>query len=99
MSLLLAIDLLNDGHTGDLVPVLPKAGPQVLQEAPVDVIDDLHVAGQQPLHQADRPLLQGLWEHCVIGECKNLHNATSVTRKATIIIQKQRIMDSAEYPH
>ena len=70
--LLLSAGLLNDGHAGDLLPVLPQATPQVLQEAPVDVIDDLHVAGQQALHQADRPLLQRLWQHCVVGEGKHL---------------------------
>lgn len=56
-SLLLSIDLLDDGHASDLFPVLPKAGPQVLKEAPVDVVDDLHVARQQALHQTDWPLL------------------------------------------
>lgn len=56
-GLLLPIDFLNDGHARDPVPVLPKAGPQLLQEAPVDVVDDLHVAWQQALHQADWPLL------------------------------------------
>ncbi len=43
-----------------------------LQESVVDVVDDLHVAGQQLLHQAHRPLLQGLWQHGVVGEGKDL---------------------------
>lgn len=72
VTILLAPSFLNDRHPGDLVPVLAQAAPQVLQEAPVDVVDDLHVAGQQPLHQADWPLLQSLWQHCVVGEGKYL---------------------------
>ena len=56
-GLLLPIDLLDDGHASNLFPVLPKAGPQVLEEAPVDVVDDLHVARQQALHQTDWSLL------------------------------------------
>jgi hypothetical protein len=44
-----------------------------LQEAPVDVVDDLHVARQQLLHQADRPALQRLGQHRVVGEGEDLH--------------------------
>ena len=54
-----------------------------MQEAPVDVVDDLHVTGQQPLHQADWPLLQGLWQHCVVGESKHLH--TRVASAAALL--------------
>lgn len=39
----------------------------LLQEAPVDVVDDLHVPRQQLLHHRHRPLLQRLGQHAVRG--------------------------------
>jgi len=64
--------LLDDGQAGDALPVVPQAPLEFVQEAPVDVEDNLHVAGQQLLQQADRPLLQGLQQHRVVGERKHL---------------------------
>jgi len=62
--------LLDDGHAPDAVPVVAVALAHLLQEAPVDVVDDLHVPGQQPLHQADGPPLERLGQHGVVGEGK-----------------------------
>ncbi len=38
-----------------------------IEEARVDLVDDLQMARQQPLHQRDRPLLQRLRQQRVIG--------------------------------
>ena len=37
------------------------------QEVVIDVVDDLHVPRQHPLHQRHRPLLQRLGQQRVIG--------------------------------
>ena len=71
-DLLVTARFFNDRHAGDAGPVIPVMLAQVVEEAPVDVVDDLHVPRQQLLHQPHRPLLQGLWQHCVVGEGKHL---------------------------
>ena len=43
----------------------------VLPDA-VNLVNDLHVAGQQLAHDLDRPLLQSLRHHCVVGEGQSL---------------------------
>ncbi len=43
----------------------------VLPDA-VDLVNDLHVAGEQLAHDLDRPLLQSLRHHCVVGESQSL---------------------------
>ena len=55
---------------------VPDLAAQLLQEAPVDVEDDLHVPRQKLLDQAHRPLLQRLREHRVVREGKHLRTAT-----------------------
>ena len=48
-------------------------GPDVVQEAPVDLVDDLQVPGQEGLEQLDRPLLQGLGQERVVGVRQGAH--------------------------
>ena len=59
--------------------MLPKISDEVygmrtthLQEAPVDVVDDLHVPREQLLHEGHRPLLQCLGQHRVVCEGEHL---------------------------
>mmetsp|Transcript_12733 Transcript_12733/g.53542 ORF Transcript_12733/g.53542 Transcript_12733/m.53542 type:complete len:680 (+) Transcript_12733:784-2823(+) len=65
---LVALVLLDDAHAADAVPVVAEVRAHLLQEAPVDVVDDLHVARQQLLHELHRPLLERLGQHGVVGE-------------------------------
>ncbi len=48
----------------------------------VDLVDDLHVPGEQLGHDLDRPLLQGLWHDRVVGERQGLHT-TGCVRSCT----------------
>mmetsp|Transcript_12381 Transcript_12381/g.42919 ORF Transcript_12381/g.42919 Transcript_12381/m.42919 type:complete len:540 (+) Transcript_12381:442-2061(+) len=64
--------LLDDAHA--LLP-LHVAGPlalHLLQVPVVDLVDDLHVPGEQPLHQGHWPTLQRLRECRVVGEADRL---------------------------
>lgn len=72
LSLFARRALLNDGHAGDALPVLAQLGLELLQKAPVDIKDDLHVPGQQLFYEADRPLFQRFRQHRVISEGKHL---------------------------
>mmetsp|Transcript_40127 Transcript_40127/g.103876 ORF Transcript_40127/g.103876 Transcript_40127/m.103876 type:complete len:708 (-) Transcript_40127:720-2843(-) len=64
--------LLDDRHLANGLVVVPVLGAQHLDEPPVDVVDDLHVARQDLLHQGDRPLLQSLRQDGVVGEGEHL---------------------------
>mmetsp|Transcript_1100 Transcript_1100/g.3068 ORF Transcript_1100/g.3068 Transcript_1100/m.3068 type:complete len:926 (+) Transcript_1100:706-3483(+) len=87
---LLAGALLDDRHAGDALPVVTVLGAQRLQEAPVDVVDDLHVAGQQLLHQAHGPLLQRLGQHGVVGERKHLgHQVPGLGPAQAVLVHEQ----------
>lgn len=44
----------------------------LLQETPVDVVNDLHVTREQLLNEGHRPALQRLGEHRVICEGEDL---------------------------
>ena len=55
-------------HTRGEAPIYLE---RVLPDA-VDLVNDLHVTRQQLAHHLDRPLLQGLWHDCVVGECQSL---------------------------
>ena len=59
--------LLDQAHPGDPRLVAGMIGPDGVQEAPVDLVDDLQVPGQEGLEQLDRPLLQGLGQERVVG--------------------------------
>ena len=75
-SLVAAEAILDNGHAADALGVLAQLRAQLLQEAPVDVEDDLHVPWQQLLYQAHRPLLQRLRQHRVVRERKHLRTVT-----------------------
>ena len=57
----------NDGELGDLLEVVREVVPQLAAEALVDLIDDLHDAGHQLLHQRYRPALERLGHDRVVG--------------------------------
>ena len=81
--------LLYDRNTSEHFTVLGEVTFDVLQELKVDVVDDLEMARKEMLHKWDRPLLQRLWQDCVVGvtECC-LHDAPSlVPLKAFLIDQ------------
>ena len=59
--------LLDQAHPGDPRLVAGMRRPDGVQEAPVDLVDDLQVPGQEGLEQLDRPLLQGLGQERVVG--------------------------------
>jgi hypothetical protein len=52
--------------------VAGKAGPDLLEEAPVDLVDDFHVARQQRLEQRHGPGLQRLGHQRVVGVAHRL---------------------------
>ncbi len=49
-SLVATKAILNDGHTANALRVITQLPAQLLEEAPVDVKDDLHVPRQQLLY-------------------------------------------------
>ena len=57
----------DDGHPGDAVPVSREEVPQPFAQAAVHFADDLVAPGQQLLHHAHRPLLQGFRHDRVVG--------------------------------
>ena len=58
--------LLDEAHARDPALVAGKARPHLLEEAAVDLEDDLEVPRQQQLEPAQRPLLQGLGQQRVV---------------------------------
>lgn len=56
-------------HAGGVIAELAL---DLVEEAPVDVVDDLHVAGQELLHHLDVPGLDGLRHHRVVGKGEDL---------------------------
>ena len=59
--------LLDQAHAAQAVFVVKIAGGHLAHEPPVDLVDDLQVARQEPLEHADGPLLQGLGQDGVVG--------------------------------
>ena len=57
----------HDGQLGDLLEVVREVVPQLLAEALVDFVDDLHDAGHELLHQRYRPALERLGHDRVVG--------------------------------
>ena len=53
-------------HAREAVLVAGEHRRDLPQEAPVDLVDDLEVAGQEALHHRDRPLLERLGEDRVV---------------------------------
>lgn len=66
----LGLTLLNDGDSAEQVSVIGEGLFDLLQEEQIDIIDNLKMSGQQMLNQSNGPLLQGLWEHGVVGVAK-----------------------------
>ena len=60
-------DLLDQRHPGDALFVAWMAGAHVVEEEVIEGVDDLQVAGQQPLEHRDWPRLQGLGQQGVAG--------------------------------
>mmetsp|Transcript_15868 Transcript_15868/g.40296 ORF Transcript_15868/g.40296 Transcript_15868/m.40296 type:complete len:476 (+) Transcript_15868:1271-2698(+) len=81
----LLVTLLYDGHAILASLVVAKLGAQLLQEAPVDVVDDLHVPRQQLLQQLHRPLLERLGEHRVVREREHLRRRLPRRRPAPLV--------------
>ena len=59
--------LLDEAHAHDARLVARAAPPHVIQEAAVDLIDDLEVSGKHHFKEADRPLFQGLGQQRMVG--------------------------------
>ena len=59
--------LVHERHAAQAREVAGIARGDLLQEAAVDLVDDLQVARQQPLHHRHRPLLERLLEDGVVG--------------------------------
>ena len=62
--------LLDKAHPPDALRVPGEAGTNVIQEAPVDLEDDLRVTGQQYLEPRDRPLLESFRQKGVVRVCQ-----------------------------
>ena len=66
-----AVRLVDQRDRGEVGGGIRRSLPAVLglllKVHPVDQVDDLHVARQQPLHQLHRPGLQGLGQEGVVG--------------------------------
>ena len=63
----LARAFLDQAHARDAALVAGEAGPHVIEQAAVDLVDDLQVTRQQHLEPGDRPLLQRLRQQRVVG--------------------------------
>ena len=62
----LAVAFVDEAHPLQSPDVARVARRDLAQEAPVDLVDDLHVPRQQALHEADAPVLEGLRQHGVV---------------------------------
>ena len=47
--------------------VCSQSFPHVIEEAPIDLVDDLHEAGRHDAKPLDRPSFEGLGKQCVVG--------------------------------
>src|SRR5262249_25498450 len=65
--------LLDETHAPDAIALFWVTTPDVVEEAAIDLIDDLQMARYQHLEQLDRPLLQRLWEQGVVRICKGAY--------------------------
>src|SRR5262245_55026066 len=59
--------VLDETHAPDAIAVSWVAAPDVVEEAAIDLVDDLQMPWDQHLEQLDRPLLEGLREQGVVG--------------------------------
>ena len=59
--------LLDQAHARDAAVVAGEAGADVVEQAAVDLVDDLEVARQQHLEPGERPFLQRLGQQRVVG--------------------------------
>ena len=62
----------NDSQLGDLLEVVREVVPQLLAEALVDFVDDLHNTRHQLLNERYRPALEGLRHNGVVGVSNRL---------------------------
>ncbi len=95
-ALVAAEAVLDDGHAADALGVVAQLRAQLLQEAPVDVEDDLHVPRQQLLDQAHRPLLQRLRQHRVVGERKDLRDQPPMLNMIFLPLPGQQVLHELE---
>ena len=63
----LGLAFLNDRHLREQFTVSRELLLNTLQEEQVDVVDYLHVAWKQVLHEGDRPLLKSFRKNGVVG--------------------------------
>lgn len=64
---LLRVALLDERHSLDLLAVTWVHTFESLEVEVVDQIDELKVSGQQSADEVNRPLLESLWQHSVVG--------------------------------
>src|SRR5262249_46265758 len=57
---------LDDGHARYAIAIVRKSVHYFPQEATVDLVDDLEVAGQKALEERHRPALECFWQERVI---------------------------------
>src|SRR5262249_8592356 len=58
--------VLDEAHAPDAITVFWVLVPDVVEEAAIDLVDDLQMPWDQRLEQVDRPLLERLWEQGVV---------------------------------
>src|SRR5262249_31740863 len=58
--------VLDETHAPDAIAVSWVAAPDVVEEAAIDLVDDLQMPWDQHLEQRDGPLLERLWEPGVV---------------------------------
>ena len=58
--------LFDDGEAPRLVVILRESVHDLAQEAPVDLVDDLEVTGQEPREDGDRPALECFGQEGVV---------------------------------
>lgn len=60
-----------------------------LHMTPVNLIDDIQVAGQKVLEQVDGPALQSFWKDSVVCVCTGTHSDVPCLRKNTIVCKME----------
>ncbi len=69
----LAAVLADQRHPADALLVAGEPGAHLVEEPPVDLVDDLEVAGQRLGEHLQRPLLQRLGQQGVVGVAERRH--------------------------
>ena len=62
--------VIDQRQARDPPAIAGETHPDLVEEAVVDLVDDLHVPGKQPAHEVHRPCLQCLRQQGMVGEGK-----------------------------